>query len=960
MRYFVCVFCVFLYVGVNAQQNDGGEASQVRVYISENWGSTVMQATNVRDDLIPLPHPYSVPTVEGETAFKAMFYWDTYFTNLGLLRDGQEVQAKNNVDNIIYLVDTYGKMPNASTKAMLNRSQPPYLSMMIADVFEYGKDTVWLREAVQTLEKEYRFWMTNRVTPNGLNRYSSSATSSEKIGMAKLWASRSGDERMLQGKSEAEMVRMGGHVLAEAESGWDFTPRFDNRCEDFNPVDLNSNLYLYERNFARFYRALGAETTAAAWDKAASQRKALMERYCIDAATGLFADYDFVNQRHADVVSAALFSVLYSGLADQEQAAAIVRALGLLETPYGIKTCAEGPRSFTYQWDTPNGWPPLHYLAVKGLYDYGYLEEGRRIGNKYLNTVTENFRRTRHLWEKYNVDDGSVNTVNEYEMPKFLGWTAGVFVAIADLLSTHRDHYAGLRDSWLEKARANIPELISTKRYPLRLVEIAHAPEAFQGYAAANARNVNTLYVCPFSKEEPVVLDFGEHLTGTFHFSLRALNRVADAPVKLRFTFGEVPSEVATAFDPYPGSLARGWLQDEEVTVMTMSDTVVLDRRMAFRYVKVEAIGLPNYDFAFSTAYCMATTSASGKPDNLAAGTDPMVAQIDRIGLLTLKECMQTVFEDGPKRDRRLWIGDLYLQSMANMYSFDQQDLTRRCLYLLAGVSDTSGYLYPTLFERPFPHAQRGPFLLEYALLYNATLNAYLDATGDMETAKDLWPVARRQIDIVRDLVGDDGMVNYVQAIKDYWVFFDWNDKLHKEAALQGFMVFALKESYELASRLGKEGEIADVPALTNKLARAALERMYDRKRQLFVGTLDSQLSYASQLWMVLGGVVKGQRARDLLRKVDEQVDAVKPNSPYLYHYYIQALVNSGLHAEAKDRLTAYWGSMVKKGADTFWEVFNEGNDYLSPYGFYPMNSYCHAWSCTPVYFIRKYPAIFQ
>src|SRR5690606_37733194 len=176
---------------------------------------------------------------------------------------------------------------------------------------------------------------------------------------------------------------------------------------------------------------------------------------------GLFTDFDYVNNRLSEVISAAQFSVLYAGVANERQAEALVRSLGLLETAFGIKTCADGPRDFTYQWDSPNGWPPLHYLAVKGLADYGYVEHARRIGRKYINLVADNFARTGYLWEKYNVKEGSVNTVNEYEMPKFLGWTAGVFIALLDLVEGVPDHYAAYRESWLGKARANMPRLVT-------------------------------------------------------------------------------------------------------------------------------------------------------------------------------------------------------------------------------------------------------------------------------------------------------------------------------------------------------------------------------------------------------------------------------------------------------------------------------------------------------------------
>ena len=111
---------------------------------------------------------------------------------------------------------------------------------------------------------------------------------------------------------------------------------------------------------------------------------------------------------------------------------------------------------------------------------------------------------------------------------------------------------------------------------------------------------------------------------------------------------------------------------------------------------------------------------------------------------------------------------------------------------------------------------------------------------------------------------------------------------------------------------------------------------------------------------MVISGVASKAEAQRALKILASTKDAVKPGTPYLMHYYITALIKSGLNKEAKSVLADYWGGMVKKGADTFWEAYDPDNDKLSPYNFFPINSYCHAWSCTPVYFIRKYPAIFQ
>ena len=133
---------------------------------------------------------------------------------------------------------------------------------------------------------------------------------------------------------------------------------------------------------------------------------------------------------------------------------------------------------------------------------------------------------------------------------------------------------------------------------------------------------------------------------------------------------------------------------------------------------------------------------------------------------------------------------------------------------MLAGLSDLNGYLLATVIENPVPRAQDKQFLYEYALLYNVTLKDYLEATGDMETVKDLWPVAKKQLDIVRTNVKANGLMDFEKVKKDWWVFFDWKEDLYKEVPLQGVSIFALKESYKLAQLLGKEKEVADLPCL--------------------------------------------------------------------------------------------------------------------------------------------------
>ncbi len=535
-----------------------------------------------------------------------------------------------------------------------------------------------------------------------------------------------------------------------------------------------------------------------------------------------------------------------------------------------------------------------------------------------------------------------------------------LFLTVINVALGAQDFYQHERAAWLQKAAATQPGLIETIKQPLSLVSLVKDDAVFQHWKVLKGFPVDSLYRKSFKKQSGVVLDFGEHLTGYVSFSVEDFGRAADAPLRIKFTFGEVPSELATPFDPYPGQLSRAWLQDEIITISEVPATITIPRRVAFRYVKMELLGSSVYsDFRISNISCKATTSAATTPPPLAASTDPLIADIDRIGLVTLKECMQTVYEDGPKRDRRLWIGDLYLESIANIYSFKNHELTKHCLYLLAGLSYETGVVPSNVFERPKPHPQINP-LFDYALIYNVAVKEYLQATGDTGTVNDLWPVVKKQLEIPKKYIGENGMMDYERAGKEWWLFFDWRNGLDKQAALQGVVIWAYKNSFELAKMLGREKEVAELPALIKKMTAATHKNLFDKAAGVFVSGKDRQVSYASQAWMVLSGVASKREGVTALKKLPMMQNVVYPGAPYLYHYVIEAMIQCDMKTEAKALLVNYWGDMVKKGADTFWEVYDPKDDFLSPYNFFPVNSYCHAWSCTPVYFIRKYPEVFQ
>jgi alpha-L-rhamnosidase len=528
---------------------------------------------------------------------------------------------------------------------------------------------------------------------------------------------------------------------------------------------------------------------------------------------------------------------------------------------------------------------------------------------------------------------------------------AALIVATTELRA-QEDVYREHRERWRSVAESLIPELHVTEKQPLRLVETVPDTGAWQQMTVRETAGIQTLYNTPLKAAgRPVVVDFGEHLTGHLRFVI-ASTVAAHAPGQLRFKFAEVPAEMAASFADYRGALSGAWLQEEILTLHEMPDTVTLPRRYAFRYLQIEVLkSAADMDFYIRALSCRAVTSAGpddGAPDTPLA---PRFQAIEDVSLKTLRECMQTVFEDGPKRDRRIWVGDLKLQALANYQSFRHYDLVRRGLYLYAATADSAGLVYGTLFERPAPHPQRH-FPIDYSLLYNTVLYDYYLATGDLQTLQDLWVIARRQVQLVLPHISADGLFTPSPA---WWYFIDWNDRLDKGTALHGTALYAFGVTLEMAEVLGRQGEVAELPAVIRTMKRAAREKLRDRATGLFVSGPERQISTASQVWMVLSGAVSPAEGKVLLERLAARPDAVQPISPYLYHYVLEAMIRCGLHSMARELIADYWGGMVDVGADTFWEVYDPADDFISPYGSHLINSYCHAWSCTPVYFLRKY-----
>lgn len=400
-------------------------SEEVKRFIRSHWDECIKENTQDDGTLIGLPYPYTVPAVGH---FDEMYYWDTYFTNKGLELEGRFAQAKYNVDNMLYLVNRYGYMPNGNRTYYLKNSQPPFLSAMVRDIYAHYGDKAWLTGAYETLKTEYDFWMKKRMTPIGLNMYDGYLAPGADIELAKSFKERTGY------MPSGAMFDIGRHHLLTCESGWDINPRWGIEGFNYAPVDLNSLIFMFEENMEYFSNELG-KNEAKQWKEKAERRRMLMKEY-LENDEGVFLDYNFVKGEHSRILSAASFYPLFVGLAERENAEAIVGKLDRLEAEFGILACEKNDTEGTYQWDYPNGWACLQYIAVMGLDKYGYKTEAKRIAEKYVSLVDKVFEETGNLWEKYNVAEGSLNVNHESKkkMPAMMGWSAGVYLAASSYI----------------------------------------------------------------------------------------------------------------------------------------------------------------------------------------------------------------------------------------------------------------------------------------------------------------------------------------------------------------------------------------------------------------------------------------------------------------------------------------------------------------------------------------------
>ena len=392
----------------------------IEQYIDREFKKTIRNQREDSDSLIGLPFPYTVPCPDD--TFLEMYYWDTYFTNVGLIAKGNIELAKSNVDNMLWLVEKYGFMPNGNRTYYLNRSQPPFLWRAVKDIFDVTNDIEWLETSYKTLCKEYTFWQTKRLAENGLNFYGNHEGLTEERVQAlyKDFTKRSGG---FTAEDYETRVKMAHSIRTFVESGWDCNSRFGLDGEHFNPIDLNSLLYGFETQMAEFAEILKIDDIDL-WKQRAEDRKNKMNIFLWSDEKNMYLDRNFETGVFSPIVSAASLYPYFVGLSfDTDD---VKKLIDILLLAFGISACADGEAVNGFQWDYPNIWPPVQYIAYEACVNCGLRNEADEIKNRYIRLIETCFENTGKLWEKYNGITGDVSN-EDYTAPSMMGWTSGLY-----------------------------------------------------------------------------------------------------------------------------------------------------------------------------------------------------------------------------------------------------------------------------------------------------------------------------------------------------------------------------------------------------------------------------------------------------------------------------------------------------------------------------------------------------
>ena len=387
---------------------------------------------------LSMPAPYVVPGGR----FREIYYWDTYFTMLGLKAAGQDALVESMLENFEALIAEHGHIPNGARTYYLSRSQPPFFALMVG--LSERTDADSRRRQLQAMQGEHAFWMSGTACartagacghvvrmPDGslLNRYWDARDTPRD----ESWAEDVATARAAPDRPASEVYR---ELRSGAESGWDFSSRWLDDPQNLATiqttqivaVDLNSLLWTLERTIAGHCRELADHACSAAFDRKAADRRDAIHRYLWSQQQKRFGDWDRRTGAMTDHVSAAGLYPLFVGLATPDQARDAARiAEEQLIAAGGLRTTL---LTTGQQWDNPNGWAPLQWVAIEGLERYGHHRAARTIATRWLTTVDRVYRETGKMLEKYDIEERRPGGGGEYPLQDGFGWTNGVSSAL--------------------------------------------------------------------------------------------------------------------------------------------------------------------------------------------------------------------------------------------------------------------------------------------------------------------------------------------------------------------------------------------------------------------------------------------------------------------------------------------------------------------------------------------------
>ncbi|MBL7816584.1 MAG: alpha,alpha-trehalase TreF [Saprospiraceae bacterium] len=412
----------------------------ITAHITSLWHVLTRQPDKTQSSLIPLPYSFIVPGGR----FREIYYWDSYFTMLGLQVSGRVDMIENMVKNFSHLLNTVGHIPNGNRTYYIGRSQPPFYALMIRLLSEEkGQST--LVEYLPGLEKEYSFWMKGSDILRGGHRSENhSVLMPNETVMNRYW-DENNTPRPESYKEDVETAHESSqdpsviyrHLRAAAESGWDFSSRWFKdgqslatiHTTDIIPVDLNCLMWHLEMTLAEAHQlADNADKAQDYIDKALVRKKAIND-YCWNAEKGFYFDYDFVTNSQTPHFTLAAVFPLFFNLANQEQAQKVAQ---IIENQFlqigGVTTTLNVTGQ---QWDAPNGWAPLQWIVFKGLHNYGFSNLANRIKAHWLRANKVIYEKTGKMTEKYNVYEQDLEAGGgEYPLQDGFGWTNGVYLAL--------------------------------------------------------------------------------------------------------------------------------------------------------------------------------------------------------------------------------------------------------------------------------------------------------------------------------------------------------------------------------------------------------------------------------------------------------------------------------------------------------------------------------------------------